>query len=131
MAESEFEPAILKLMLKSLKLSFRIIAPWKEAAGRHSSSAGFGMLWLSDCPTGSPATGGEVIMCPSKEENVPGMLAECEGITTDIAVLKQVSGHQLCHDAVSQYTLAAWSKELGGFCCFTWYIQEHRQKSKW
>lgn len=100
MAKSEFEPAVLKLTLNLLKHSSRIIAPWKEAAGRHSSSSGFWMLWLSDSPTGSPATGGEVIMCPRKEENVPVRPAECEGFTTDIAVLKHVSGHRLCHDAV-------------------------------
>lgn len=62
------------------------------------------VVWLS---YRIPATGGEVIMYLGKAENVPGRLAECEGITTDIAVLKQVSGHLLCHEAVPWSILTA------------------------
>lgn len=124
MAESEFEPAILKIMLRLFRPFSRIIASWKEAAGRHSS---FWMLRLSGHPTGSPATGGEVIMCPKKAENVPGTLTECKGITTDSAVLKQVSGHLLCRDAVPWYILAACSREANVSSALFW---KHRKSSQ-
>lgn len=98
MAKPEFEPGIWELMLGLLNLFSSIIASQKEDAGRHSSSATCWTPRLSDCPTGSSATRGEVIMHPRKAENVLCTLSAWEGITSNSAVLEQVSGKPLSHD---------------------------------
>jgi hypothetical protein len=76
-------------------------------------------LELSDCSTGSSATQGEVILCSRKAENAPSVLAECEGITRNIAVLEQDSGNSFCHDAVPQLSLVGCHKKAKGFPCLS------------